>query len=78
MAPGHTPLLAFIDFFMPQNLQANDVANANGDLVQTLVARNLRVSSKTITSSDAAGVTYALAFNGGRVTRLANNTMDLP
>jgi len=78
MAPGHPPLLAFIDFFMPQKPQAGDVANANGDIVQTLVARHLRVSSKSITSSDAAGVTYAITFNGGRVTRLANNNMDLP
>lgn len=78
MAAGHPDLMAFIDFFMPMKSQANDTVNANGDIEQTIVVRNLRVASKTIAATDANGVTYALNFNGGRVTRLANTTMDLP
>jgi len=78
-APGHTPLIAFIDFFMPgMKPQAHDSVNSNGDLEQTVVVRNLRISSKTIGANDASGVTYAMSFNGGRVTRLATSTMDLP
>lgn len=77
--PGHTPLIAFVDFFMPTlKPLSGDTVNANGDVQQTVVVRNLRIQSKSIGSSDAAGVTYSLSFNGGRVTRLAASTMDLP
>ena len=79
MAPGHPPLICFIDFFMPGMVpRSNDVLNANRDLEQTVVVRNLRVSSKSINAADAQGVSYSISFNGGKIVRLANSTMDLP
>ena len=79
MAAGHPVLIAYIDYFMSQTrLQSGDVANANFELEQTIVVRNLRISSRSIAGADSNGVSYQLSFNGGRVTKLAVNTMDLP
>lgn len=79
MAPGHPRLVAYVDFFSTGSLlQAHDTTNSNNELEQTIVVRNLRISSKSVVASDASGVTYQLSFNGGRVTRLATTTMDLP
>lgn len=80
MAPGHSPLLAFIDFVDSTHIKksANDSLNSNLDYVQTIVIRNLRRANRTITSNTGNGVTYALSFAGGDVTTLANGVMDLP
>lgn len=80
MAPGHTPLLAFIDFVDNTHTKksADDSLNANLDYVQTIVIRNLRRANRTVTSNTGNQVTYALSFVGGTVTTLANGVMDLP
>ena len=79
IAPGHPPLIAFVDYFVSvTNPRANDVQNSLATVAQTIVVRNLRCIGKTIESQDASSVNYSLSFTGGRVTRLASTTMDLP
>ena len=76
--PGHPWLMAFVDFIDATPLaKANDVVNSLYELSQTLVLRNLRCIGRSISFSDQNGVNYTMNFNGGKVVRLANNTMDL-
>jgi len=79
IAPGAPPLIAFIDYFVSGTApRQDDVANATSSVAQTIAVRNLRCIAKTIESQDASGVNYSISFKGGRVTRLASSTMDLP
>ena len=78
--PGHVPILCFIDFIdesPDMNPDAVDnVLDALHRVNQTLVVRNLRLTSKRVSSADASGTQFSLDFTGGLVERLANDTQD--
>jgi len=80
IAPGHPPLLAYIDYIDSDNSgkkSTGDILDANGNYAQTIVVRQLRRTTRKITGSRGASVTYGVDFVGTTVTELPAGCMDM-
>jgi hypothetical protein len=80
MAPGHAPLIAFIDFIDNTHIKksANDSLNTNLDYTQTVVVRDVRRIKRSIGAQNGAGISYGIDFACGQLITLGVGVMELP
>lgn len=80
-APGHPPLIAFVDYIadkIPGSYQPDDLLDTNGYVHQSVVLRNCICTGTSFTGADVSLIGWTLDFTCGELTFLANGSMDLP
>lgn len=75
LQPGHDPLIVFIDYIDDSGIAigANNAVDATGRIIQTIVVRDARLTSKRLAYQDAQSVSFNLSFTGGLVAKLPND-----
>lgn len=80
MAPGHPPLIAFIDFIDSDRVgkkSKDDVLNSNLDYVQTIVVRDVVRKQRAINAQGGSSASHTVEFSCGEVVSLAPGIQDL-